>query len=318
LAFVAVCGSRSLRAQDVTSVGVTNDAALAAFKAANDAYGRQNYRAAVQLYDDVVRLDPDFGAGYFFAANSYDNLYVPSKRGQSDNDALLAKAIAAYRTAADKLVPSARPAQQHLGVLALQYLVAAYGPDKLNDPGKAALVLGELIRANPSDPLNYFALARMRDDAGAAGDAERTLLQAGRAAPDDPRVELQLAAHYARQGQFEKMMEALRLRGRKDPNNPEAFYTIATYAWDQVSHDTKLSDAEKMVYIQQGLEAVDRALQLKADYLEALLYKGLLIRAQAMVEPDRAQQDALMTQADALRAKAEELRTRRGAAPSQR
>jgi tetratricopeptide (TPR) repeat protein len=125
----------------------------------------------------------------------------------------------------------------------------------------------------------------MREDAGGSGDAERILLQAGRAAPEDPRVELQFAAHYARQGQFEKTMDALRLRARKDPNNPEAFYTIATYAWDKASHDAQLSDAGKMVYIQQGLEAVDRALQLKADYLEALLYKGLLIRTQAMLEP---------------------------------
>ena len=36
-----------------------------------------------------------------------------------------------------------------------------------------------------------------------------------------------LAGYYNRQGQFDKTIEALEQRAAKEPNNPEAFYTIA-------------------------------------------------------------------------------------------
>ena len=42
--------------------------------------------------------------------------------------------------------------------------------------------------------------------------------------------------------------------------------------------------------------------------MEALVYKGLLLRSQALLEKDPARQQALIKQADALRDKAEEIR----------
>ncbi len=65
---------------------------------------------------------------YFFLANSYDNAYKPSRAGEPDNDSLIQKAIENYQKAAqlDK--------NPEMKKLAMQYLVAAYGPDKLNDP----------------------------------------------------------------------------------------------------------------------------------------------------------------------------------------
>ena len=86
-----------------------------------------------------------------------------------------------------------------------------------------------------------------------------------------------LAGYYNRQGQFDKTIEALEERAAKEPNNPEAFYTIATYYWDEAYRDFKLKESEKSdVRRQKGLEAVDKALQIKPDYVEALVYKGLL------------------------------------------
>ena len=43
-----------------------------------------------------------------------------------------------------------------------------------------------------------------------------------------------------------------------------------------------------------GLAAVDKALEIKPDYVEAMTYKGLLLRTQALVEKDpRLQQDLI-------------------------
>ena len=92
------------------------------------------------LQDILAKLapdDPDVVSAYFFLGNSYDNLWKPSKKGEAANDALLTKAVENYEVAAQKLSGSERPDYKKLGILSLQYLVAAYGADKLNDPGKA-------------------------------------------------------------------------------------------------------------------------------------------------------------------------------------
>ena len=47
----------------------------------------------------------------------------------------------------------------------------------------------------------------------------------------------ELAGYYNRQGQFDKTIEALEERAANEPNNPEAFYTIATYYWDEAYRD---------------------------------------------------------------------------------
>ena len=50
-----------------------------------------------------------------------------------------------------------------------------------------------------------------------------------------------------------------------------------------------------------GIEAVDKAIQIKPDYMEAVAYKNLLLRLQANLEKDPAKQQALLREADQLR-----------------
>src|SRR5258708_35878082 len=103
-----------------------------------------------------------------------------------------------------------------------------------------------------------------------------------------------LAGYYNRQGRFDKTIEALEERATKEPNNPEAFYTIATYYWDEAYRDFKLKEAEKRDFVAKGTTAVDHALQLKPDYVEAIVYKGLLMRSRALLEKDTANTQALV------------------------
>ena len=98
-----------------------------------------------------------------------------------------------------------------------------------------------------------------------------------------------------------------------EPNNPEAYYTISTYYWDKAYRDTKLKEPEKRQFIMDGLDAVNKALQLKSDYMEALVYKNLLLRSQALIEKDPAKQQALLKEADQLRDRAQELRKKKAA-----
>src|SRR5437762_4362364 len=253
----------------VTAVGCTKVGQLKAmksFKAANQAYQQQDYRKAAQLYEDAVAADPDMASAYFYLGNSYDQQFKPSKKGEAENDALLTKAAQNYQTAAEKLTQSEKPEDKKLAKLSLEYLVSVYGPDKLNDPAKAEPIVQKMIQIDPQDPANYFALAKIYEDAGAYDAAENILLKAKDAKPNDPSVYTTLAGYYNRQGQFDKTIDALEQRAQREPTNPEAFHTIATYYWDEAYRDFRLKENQKKEFISKGLEAVDHAIQLKPDY----------------------------------------------------
>lgn len=280
-----------------------------AFKDANGLYQQQDYRKAAEKYEEALRNDPNIGkqGAYFFLGNSYDNLYKPARKGEPANDELLTKAIENYKKAAEQ------EQDPKIKRLSLEYLVAAYGPDKLNDPTQSEPMVKQMIELDPKDPANYFVLAKIYEDTGNYEQAEATLVAARDAKPNDPAVYMQLAGYYNRQGEFDKTIQSLEARAQQEPNNPEAYYTIATYYWDKAYRDFRLPEAEKKKFVEQGVAAVDKAIALKNDYMDALVYKNLLLRLQANLEKNPARQQALLKEADQLRDRAQELRKQRNA-----
>jgi tetratricopeptide (TPR) repeat protein len=288
-----------------------------AFKEANALYQGQDYKSAAAKYEESIAAcrgsddtcrDPDLAAAYFFLGNSYDQLYRPTKRGDAANDALMTKAIENYKKSAEV------EQRANIRQLALQYLVAAYGSDKLNEPENAEPVILRMIQMDPKDPANYHALARIYADSGDYERAEEQYLKAREMKPNDPAVYVQLASFYETQGEFEKMMDAYRARAEQEPNNPEAYYTLAVKYWEKAYRDFKASEAEKVKAAEAGLEAADKAISLKPDYFEALSYKNLLLRAQALLEKNPAKQQALLREADQIRDRAQEIRNKQRAA----
>ena len=227
---------------------------------------------------------------YFFLGNSYDQQYKPSKKGDPANDALLTKAAQNYQTAAEKLSASEKPDDKKLSQAVAAVSGGGLRAGQAERPGEGRAGRPADDSARPVGDDNYFALAKIYEDAGAYDDAEQMLLKAKDAKPNDPAVYSQLAGYYNRQGQFEKTIEALEQRATKEPNNPEAFYTIATYYWDEAYRDARLKPDQKKDYVQKGLAATDQALQIKPDYMDALVYKGLLLRLQANLEKDPKKQ----------------------------
>lgn len=274
-----------------------------AIRDAHAAYQAQDYRKAVEKYEAALVADPTFTQAYFFLGNSYDNLYMAG--GGTNRDQLLAKAVDNYKLAAEK-DPTTKK-------LALQYLVAAYGSDKLNDAGQAEPLLKELIALDPKDPATYFQLAKIYEDNGDYEQAEQKYNEAKDARPTDPTVYMQLAGYHNRQGDFDKTMDALNQRVQHEPSNPEAYYTVATYYWDKVYRDFRLKDADKKMYVQSGVNAIDKAISIKSDYIEALIYKGLLLRLEANLEKDPGKQQALLKEAEKLNETASDLRKKKAA-----
>ena len=287
--------------------------AMKAFKDGNKAYTASDWRVAVQKYEEAAQMTAGDAtcqwcpAIYFYLGNSYDNMYRPARKGEAANDALLQKAVDNYKLASEKLTEESQPKRS----LALEFLVAAYGPDKLADPTQAEPVVQRMIQLAPNEPTNYFQLAKIYEDSGEYQLAEETYLKGRDARPNDPTVYGTVAAYYNRQGDFDKLVENLKKRIELEPTNPEAHYTLATYHWDKASRDFRLSDAQKKELVLEGLRAVDKALEIKPDYIEAMTYKGLLLRTQALVEKDPKKQQELIREGTALGDKANEMRKAR-------
>jgi len=285
--------------------------AIKAFKDGNLAYAQKDWKKAADHYEAVVVHEdsfdryPQLATAYFFLGNSYDQLYKPAKQGDPTNDAYIQKAIANYRKAADKNT------DKQWKKSALEYLAAAYGSDKLNDPAKAEPIYQEIIALDPNEPQNYLAIAKLYEDAGRYDDAEAQYAKAEAVKPNDTAVLAAKASYNNRQGDFAKTIDALEKAAALEPNNPEGYHRVATFYWEKANKDYRLSPAQKKDYILKGVAMEDKALGLNPDYMEAMTYKNILLRMQANTEKDPQKQKDLLNEADRLRNKVIEAQKRK-------
>src|SRR5687768_12540873 len=83
--------------------------AMKAFKDGNRQYAGSHWKEAADQYEKTIALDPNNnvdtcgeggpGCVYFYLANSYDNMYRPTRKGEPANDQVLERAIANYKLA---------------------------------------------------------------------------------------------------------------------------------------------------------------------------------------------------------------------------
>ena len=321
--------TRSVAIVALLAVGATGCGQIAAlkgklaFREANTYYKAQNYEAAARKYAEAIEKGCGTGEcnpqelafSYFFLASSYDNMFRPVKKGDPKNDANLTKAVEYYEQASTK-VPD-----ETFRKRALQYMVAVYGAEKLNEPSKAEPIMRRLIEIDPKDAANYYGMSKLYEDAGDFPNAEAQLLKAREARPDDPEVYGRLAAFYEARGDFDKQIEAMTTRTLKEPNSPEAQYRMAVAYWNRACIPVaKLCAAlagppnMRAKYVAAGLDASEKALGLREDYIDALAYKNLLLRSKAYLEPARSQE--LLKEADGLVATIGDIQKRRQGAPA--
>lgn len=268
---------------------------------AHEHYKAQEWREAADRYEEALAARPGLVSAYFFLGNSYDNLCSMQRAGDPQNDACLQKAVQNYTAAAE------RETNPMVRKLALEYLVAAYGPDKLDDPSAAEPIVLRLLDLDPGVLTYHFELARLYERAGFYDEAEQALIKARDARPRDAAVYLELSGFYNRVGDFPKMMEALHQAAELEPHKPESHQRVAVFYWEKAFRDFRLSPADKRAYLEAGIAAADRAIALSPDYAEALVYKNILLRLLANDETDALIRAQLLAEADALRARAIEL-----------
>jgi tetratricopeptide (TPR) repeat protein len=276
-----------------------------AYKQAVEYYKASDWKQAASNYEYTLQQNPNKVEAYFYLGNSYDNMYKPSRVGEPENDSYMLKAIDNYQKAAE------RDPNPQMKKLALEYLVAAYGQEKLNAPEKAEPIVQRMIQMDPNEPGNYFALMSIYEGVGRYDEAEVAIQKAISVKPNDATVYTTASGFYNRQGDFEKTMDSLKKAAELAPNDPQGFQLMATYYWEKVYKDHRLTSVQKKQYLQEGLTATDKALALNPDYFDALSFKNLLLRLQGNEETDLAKRAAIYKQADQLRDRAIELQKKK-------
>jgi tetratricopeptide (TPR) repeat protein len=310
---VVLAAGLAVAASACGQYSISNIRALKAFKDANELYRKADYRGAIDLYKKAFEHNPDFmGITYFFIGNSYDQLYKPSKQGDPANDENLLKAVENYRLAIEKIKDTDPDAQKYKR-WSYEWLVAAYGVDKLNDISKAEPVVRELVAMDPNEPSNYQAMAKLYEEANRLAEAEAQFKKAVEVKPNDPYGHTLLAGFYNRQGRFEETMQAFENRANLEPNNPEAWHNIGAYYHDKIFQEQKLKRMKDSVlreYAIKGIEAENKALSINSEYYDAIIFKNILLREQAYFEKDPAVQKRLTNEAEALYKKGEQIKAK--------
>ena len=89
---------------------------------------------------------------------------------------------------------------------------------------------------------------------------------------------------------------------------PETYYTLGVAAWDKSYHDSSLDLPTRTQLIDNGLEALGKALTMKPEYFEAMVYTNLLYREKAKIQTDANLRTEYTAKADEFQQKALALR----------
>lgn len=174
--------------------------------------------------------------------------------------------------------------------------------------------LSKYLRKRPDDRIARDALISMYLSANRTSQAIdyfRTYLNSH---PADLDAVRSIARLYSTQGNFNESLNWYEKITLLDSKNPEAYYIYGVVCYEKVAKNPPAEASEKLAIIEKGKGALQKAIQLKPDYFEAMAYLNLLFRQQAVVETDPVKQQQLVAEADRIRNQAVDIIKKKKAA----
>lgn len=326
----------------VSFVGCAKIQAKAAFKDGNKNYKDEKFKDAIKDYQRAVAKDPGYAEAWFYLGSAQQALYRPGKES-AENKAFLDHAIEAYNKSLE-LNPGTSDNLKSVKTNTLGALTGIYSDDPYKNFDTAQGFAQRLLQDSPDDPKNLYAIANLYEKFGKIDLAEQTYKKVSeqterryREIKDNPPpssapvkktsdgqpalspVEAALdgavkgcgalAAFYNKvlwngSSRFDDAIGTLQRCTALKPDDAAGYQKIATFFWDKAYRDDRISDEQKRDYAEKGMQAVDKALQLKPDYFEAIIYKGLLYRVKAGVEQNPRLRQQYLDQAAQLQKQA--------------
>ena len=295
--------------------------ARAALHEGHRLYKDESFRKAIDEYNLVLELQPANTEAVFYRGSSYQQLYRPGKEETLVN---LEDALKDYKTVLAATASADDPKHPTLKRNALTALTSIYAEDPYRDFDTSMKYAVELTSGEPNNLQYIFSMANLYEKFGKVSEAEEAYKKAFGIAPKDPKACGALAGFYNKTlwdetgtpvedgmsglGRFDDAVGQLKVCAELDAKDPKGYYTVATYYWDQCYRAPDLSPTQKKALADEGMEFVNKALAIKSDFVEALVYKGLLLREQAKLTTNPATRNSLLEEAQVLQKQAGELK----------
>jgi tetratricopeptide (TPR) repeat protein len=293
------------------AAGCAKVQAMAAFKDGNKAYKEERFREAIQKYERALELQPDMAEALFYLGSSHQALYRPGKE-TPENREHLDKSVEHYKRSLE-VNQGTTENEKLVRANALAALTGIYSDDPFKSYDEAIKYATQLVQENPSDLRNQFAMANLYEKFDRVAEAQQVYEKVFAENPSDVKACGALAAFYNKplwegRSRFDQAIETLQKCAALAPDDPAGYQKVATFFWDKAYRDPLLDDTQKEGYADKGLEAVDTALQLKPDYVDAIIYKGLLYRVKALVAKNPRLRQQYLEQATTLQKQGLELK----------
>jgi len=254
---------------------------------------------------DKIRSKQELKKGNeFFKASQYD------------------AALAAYQQAL-KLDPGQTKIYKNIGLAYMGlYQPGSKHPKDLENAAHAIEYLDKYVQAYPQDKKAREFLVSMYLATDRYDDAIKFYQEMLKSDPRDSKAMNSIAQMYFKKGDFDTAVVWLKKRLEVEGNNPEVYYMIGVQAWDRSYNFPDLPPDQRTKIVDEGLQALNKAVEIKPDYFEAISYINLLYREKAKMETDPAKKkeytdtaDKYLAQALELRKKAKEAEAAKGPTP---
>ncbi len=286
----------SLAALAVAAGGCTRLQAKAAFLDGNKLYEAESYREAIPEYEKAIEYEPNMAEAHFYLASSHQALYRPSSRA-ADNRGHLDTAVAEYNKSLD-LNSAESDGLKMVKDSTISALTAIHSEDPYKDFDLAMGYAEQLVAANPDDVRNMYAIANLHEKFGHIDEAEAQYEKIVEMNPSDTQACGALATFYNKvlwdgASKFDDSIRVLKQCADLAPDDATGYQKVATFYWDKAFRDPTITPEERDVLADQGLEAVDQAIEINPEYFEAYIFKGLLYRVKAAIVRGRLQEQYL-------------------------
>jgi tetratricopeptide (TPR) repeat protein len=209
------------------------------------------------------------------------------------------------------LDPALAPAWRSVGLTAMAlYRPGNDSPANIKYAETALEAFTNYLKANPHDSKTEDYLVTTWINLGRFDDAIKYLKQQRSEHPETAKLSSAVVTVMIKAGRYQ---DALDFANTYTRNDAPMYYLVATNAWSKSYNDPTTAYDERVGVVEIGLKAVQRACEIKADYMEAMVYYNLLYREKAKLDLDPKKKDYWNSLADEWRSKAMALMEKRKA-----
>lgn len=210
-------------------------------------------------------------------------------------------ALQHYRKA-EEIDPSFAELDRMIGYSLIgMYVPEDKSPQNVKNADQAMVKLRQYLTKRPDDRIAREALINLYLNAERITDAINYFRDWLKTHPADLEAVRSIATLYAKQGNFNESLNWYEKITVLDARNPESFYIYGVVCYEKVAKNPPADMNERLTIINKGKAALERAIALKQDYFEAMVYLSLLYRQQAPIETDPAKQQQLVAEANRIR-----------------